>query len=157
VTPILGLDLSYTGTGLVVIDGDEVLRRQLICTEPTDGTDIERCIAIALQVSRAVTRFDIKVAGIENYAYGKIAGGEKLGELGGVIKHRLYSLDVVWVTYPPQSLKKWVLGKAYTRDEGKRRMIKAARNFGCNTYDDNVADAFWVAKWAQALVDMITT
>jgi len=154
---VMGIDLSYTGTGLVVIDGDEVLRRRLICTEPTDGSDIERCLTIADQVSRAVTHFNITVVGIENYAFGKIAGGEKLGELGGVVKARLHTLGCVWMTIPPQSLKKWVLGKAYTRDEGKRRMIKAARNYGCNTYDDNIADAFWTAMWVQALVDMTIT
>jgi Holliday junction resolvasome RuvABC endonuclease subunit len=144
---VIGIDASYTGTGICVIQGDDVLHRQLVCTEPTDGSDIERCLTIASHIGRAAIRFKAEGACIEGYAFGKMAGGEKLGELGGVVKSRLYTLGIPWATVPPQSLKQWVLGKAYRRDEGKRRMIAAARNFGCMTYDDNVADAFWCARW----------
>jgi hypothetical protein len=72
----------------------------------------------------------------------------------------LYRYDTPWATLPPQSLKKYALGgvpqkpkdwpgtHAKWRMAVKQMMIDKAREFGCITDDDNVADAFHMARWA---------
>lgn len=156
----IGLDLSLTGTGLVVYDGESVLHRQLIHTDPKDGSIHCRISYIAAAVGERVREFEPDLVGIEGYAFDKKFGGETLAELNGVVKHYLFHEDTAWATIPPQSLKKRVLGGVPQKPKGwvksndawrkevKKMMIASANTLGCRTADDNVADAFHVARWA---------
>lgn len=155
---IMGLDLSLTGTGVVVLQDDAVLHRELLATDPGMGSQHSRITYIACRIAELVRQHEPDLAAIEGYAFGKQWGTEPLMELGGVTKHYLFHEEVPWVTYPPQSLKKWVLGavppragfskSGYTKHV-KSLMVDAARQHGCETFDDNVADAFHVARWAR--------
>lgn len=156
----IGLDLSITGTGIVVNYAGRVMYQDLIMTSPADGPLHFRISFIANEIARVVREHDPDIIGIEGYAFDKKFGGEMLAELAGVVKHYLFHEDTPWATIPPQSLKKYALGgvpqkpKGWTqsndkwRKEVKKMMIASAAALGCGTEDDNVADAFHVSRWA---------
>lgn len=157
----VGLDLSLTGTGIVVNVDDEVVYQNLIHTQPSDGSQHHRISYIAAETSRLVRLHEPDLVGIEGYAFDKKFGGETLAEIHGVVKHYLFHEEAPWALIPPQSLKKYALGgvpqkpKGWTRSndawrkEVKKMMIASAGTLGCTTEDDNVADAFHVSRWAQ--------
>jgi Holliday junction resolvasome RuvABC endonuclease subunit len=154
----MGLDLSLSGTGVVVKRGEAVLHRSLISTEPAMGSHHARMTLIACTIAEIAREYEPDLVGIEGYAFGKQFNTQPLMELGGVVKHYLFHEECPWVTYPPQSLKKFALGAvpsrsgyskaAYTKYV-KGLMVDAARAGGCETFDDNVADAYHMATWAQ--------
>lgn len=156
----MGLDLSVTGTGLVVLQGEWVVHRRLISTDPADGSHHHRFSTIACAIAEVCREYEPDLVGIENYAFGKQFGTQPLMELGGVVKHYLYHEECPWTTIPPQSLKAWAHGGKIPKANGmskpehrkflKASMIELAREGGCETFDDNVADAFHVARWASA-------
>jgi Holliday junction resolvasome RuvABC endonuclease subunit len=156
----VGLDLSLTGTGIVVVRDGTVIYQNLLHTEPADGSQHSRISYIVYEVAAVVRRVDPDLVGMEGYAFDKKFGGETLAEIHGVVKHYLFHEEAPWALTPPQSLKKYALGgvpqkpKGWTRSndawrkEVKKMMIASAVALGCETGDDNVADAFHVARWA---------
>jgi hypothetical protein len=153
-----GLDLSITGTGLSVYQGGPLIRR-LIHTEPEDGSDCRRMNAITCAIVDEFSEWRPRLVVIEGYAFDKKFGGERLAELHGLIKNRLYCLRIPWTTITPQGLKKEVLGGVPQKPKDwplshdkwrahvKQMMIDEAVRLGCQTGDDNVADAFHLARY----------
>jgi Holliday junction resolvasome RuvABC endonuclease subunit len=129
---------------------------------PTDGSLHYRISYLASEVGEVVRQWEPDLVGIEGYAFDKKFGGETLAELNGVVKHYLFHEDTPWATIPPQSLKKYTLGGVPQKPKGwaksndawrkevKKMMISAANTLGCNTQDDNVADAYHAARWADS-------
>lgn len=162
-----GLDLSLTGTGLSVYQGRAVIRR-LIHTEPSDGSDCARMDKVATAIMVEMSEYRPKLVVIEGYAFDKKFGGERLAELHGIVKNRLYVLGIPWTTITPQGLKKEVLGGVPQKPKDwplshdkwrahvKQMMIDEAVRLGCQTGDDNVADAFHLARYgARHFTDLI--
>ena len=154
----MGLDLSLTGTGVVVKIGETVVHRRLISTDPADGPHHSRFTDIACHIAEICRQYEPDLVGIEGYAFGKQFNTQPLMELGGVVKHYLFHEETPWTLYPPQSLKKYALGAVpkragfgkseYTKHV-KALMVQAARDGGCETFDDNVADAYHMATYVQ--------
>lgn len=146
----LGLDISWTGTGIVVIRGARsTVCRRLVGSEASDGEAGWRMDLVLSAVREVLDEFPmIERVGIEDYARGKLNRREEMGEITGPIKHLLWQRELAYITCAPQQLKKWVLGKAVNGDLGKQLMLAAAQEMGCRTFDHNVADGFHVARWA---------
>lgn len=132
----------------MVLSGSEVVHRRCVGSESSEGEAGWRINLVLEAVRDTLINFPlIEQVGIEDYARGKLMRREEMGEITGPIKHLLWQHELVYITCAPQQLKKWVLGKAVNGDEGKRLMLVAARKQGCKTWDNNVADAFHVARW----------
>lgn len=83
--------------------------------------------------------------GIEQYAFSRQSRGlSGLHELGGVVKNRLFRKEALVLLPTSTEIKKFATGNGAAK---KPQMIAAAQNYGCRTTDDNVADAFHVARW----------
>lgn len=148
----LGLDVSWTGTGIVVTDDGDAVYRALVGTESKEGKETlepgYRLEVVRVGVLRALaTHPDITRAGIEGYARGKLNRREEMGEVTGLVKHLLWRHNIPYFSCAPQELKKWALGEYVNGPKGKVMMLRAAREEGLQTFDDNVADAFWMARW----------
>lgn len=148
----LGLDISWTNTGIVVLRNGDVVHRDLVGTEKREGKKVNeagyRLEVVRVGVLRALALFPrIRRAGIEDYARGKLNKREEMGEVTGVVKNLLWQNGIPYMTVAPQELKKWALGVAVNGDKGKEMMLRAAREEGLVTFDHNVADAFWAGKW----------
>lgn len=149
----LGCDLSLTASGLVAWRNGKCINRQLITSGPEDGTRELRIARIVHGACAMVTRFEPVIVGIEGYAFAKEFGGEALAEIHGVLKHYLHMAGVPFGLIPPKSLQLFALDYGgYTREEAKPLMVAVARAEGVETYDDNIADAYFVAKWAATQV-----
>lgn len=100
---------------------------------------------IAAGVSRTIAvrppRPDL--VGIEGYAYGARNGREVLGEVGGVIRLRLFELDVPYVVVPPASLKRHATGNG---NADKARMMARTRELGGNAVWNNDECDAWLLR-----------
>lgn len=138
----IGLDLSYTGTGIVVWNGKNVLDQVNIRTTKKNK-DEERIDMIGRAVVRMVKKWKPALVGIENYAYGLPMGMARLGELGGVIKYRLFKLEQPVVAIPVNIVRRHVVGNG---NASKDQVIDVAEPF-IHSNDDNLADAWALAKY----------
>lgn len=144
----MGLDLSLTGTGIVVIDeNSEVVVSETI---KNDMRGMQRLEYIKSKVSYRVGNCDPVVICIEDYAMGiRVGQTFSIGELGGVIKLYLYGVHKDPVLVSPTKLKKFVTGKGVADKD--IMMMYVFKNFGFEAPDNNQADAYGLAKMAQIL------
>lgn len=157
----MGLDLSLSATGVVVYDGTKPLRKFVIPTSNNTnqklgarltpsgnfiGNEDERVDYIAGKIFKTYKRFRPTLVAIEGPAYSKHERGQ-IGryELQGVVKWRLRQREALFYTPSPSELKLWLTGDGRA---DKDAMIAAAREHGCMTTNENVADAFAAALHA---------
>ena len=154
----LGLDLSLSGTGIVILDAAGAIRNQSLVghkltRKATVREKLERMIGIAsfiLDKIRAEDRDSESdhplewVAGVEHYAFSAHGAFADLGEVNGVVKTQL------WLAFglePQQviasSARKLVLGKGNTK---KADVMPALAKRGVKFDDHNVADAYVIAE-----------
>jgi len=167
--PVLGLDLSLTGTGIVLIGGDGKPSHgrtvgYALQKGATQQQRIERLIDVAKSISAIIEElfphigtgpsFRDLVIAIEGFAFGARFGGEFLGELQGVVKVQLYSqYGKVPVVYPPTKVRKTVFG--YGGSDKKRIKVIVDKLeeqgvFGDFKFEDhNQRDAWAVAEYAR--------
>lgn len=115
---VVGLDLSYTSTGVsTLFDGVfQPLSSFTFGTTPKQGTDIERAALIGDKIVRhlrSVERANGEVPNIaiEGYAFGRTYNQAKMGELGGVVKGQLLANGYTWETIPVTAIRKVITGK----------------------------------------------
>lgn len=180
---VIGLDLSLTGSGLVVLDASGRLRRarllgtgaenqaakfvkaQMIETgagvyNPGDrkfyGTLDQRIDFILRKIRSAVKKYPPLVVGIEGYAFSKSSPGlQERCEMTGVIKRYLWEKEILTVTPAPTQVKLWATGNGNAK---KPEMISAALKDGFPYDEENMVDAYWVAEWCRFnVLDLIET
>lgn len=146
----IGLDLSLTGTGVVVLDDNgKVLESDRFGykrkRDDSQYKKIERLVYIAHKVVDIAGRhLDFRL-GIENYAYNAKGAQNDLGEVHGVVKVQLFiAFDAVPDMIAVSSARKKALGKG--RFKSKSDIINAVNERGFLTSDDNVADAYVIAE-----------
>lgn len=134
---ITGLDLSLTATGISCADHTDTLKPPsgMLGVRRLDWYRREIVEHIAFPVPMLVV--------IEGYSYNSRVGGERLGELGGVIRLLLYTYDCGFVEIPPATLKKFATGKGNC---GKDEMVAAAVRHGCPASENNSVDAWWLRQ-----------
>lgn len=146
----LGIDPSLTGTGVVLLNFDGVMvERSLIKTTNKLRIDDRLCniVGDVFKVIRSSPK-DTLVVAIEGLAFG--AKGHSMLELAGlhyVLRHRMYiaghSVDHI---VPPMTLKKWVCGKGNAKKE--QMLLQAYKKFGVEFTDNNLCDAYCLARYA---------
>ena len=143
----VGIDQSYTGFGLVVLNEKGYCIEKSILKFPKMKTDGMR---LALINDTLWSKFgtythssiSVKMA-MEGYAYGKILNREKLGELGGIVK-------LVWylaggsepLVVAPTALKAYVTGNGRA---SKDEMLTAIQKLDPDITNHNLADAYGLA------------
>lgn len=158
----IGIDQSYTGFGLVAYEDETGDHRTVLGKFPPTkyGSGVDRLIAINTWLATEVQALcfgqsvNISHVAMEGYANGAKFGREAAGELGAAVKMALRSSLPESVCYPtivaPTALKKFVLGKATT---GKDKMILGIyKKWGAEFDDNNLADAYALARVAEAVV-----
>jgi hypothetical protein len=150
----LGLDLSLTGAGVVVLDeAGVVLRAEVfgysLDRKATPRDKIERIIFIASKVIGVVGELNDAEnvewdAGVEHYAFRQMGAVADLGEINGVVKTQL------WMAYniSPRAVvvsraRKVVLGAGNVK---KEKIISLLRERGLVFLDHNIADAYVIAE-----------
>lgn len=144
----IGVDQSYTGFGLVVLDETGLAIEKNLWKFPKKEGDGERLHIISDFLVWHFYRYkelcpNIQIA-IEGYAYGAKLNREKLGELGGVVKAAIH---IVFYKEPaiiaPTELKKFIAGSGKA---SKEDMLLAVQKLEPNITNHNVADAYGLAR-----------
>lgn len=134
---IYGLDLSLTATGWAILrDGRDLSfgTIQVSSKGPQRLAEIEDMLFSYLGAATSRT----SLAAIEGYAFGSQMA-HSLGELGGIVKTRLWRQGTRQMLVPPQTLKKFVLGKG--SGEKGHMMVALFKQWGVEAPDNNAADA----------------
>lgn len=145
----VGLDLSLTGTGVVVLSHDnEVLLAE---TLKNKLRGMERLEFIRNKITDVIDDYPDATYCVENYAMGSRAGQAfSIGELGGVIKLLLFERGIIPYLVPPTRLKKFITGGG--KAEKDMIMMLVYKRWGWEASDNNTADAYSLSKLGQNLI-----
>jgi Holliday junction resolvasome RuvABC endonuclease subunit len=150
----MGLDLSLTGAGVVVLDEAGAVVRQAVFgyeldRKATPRDKIERILFIASRVIGLVGEVngtgEIEwEAGVEHYAFRQHGAVADLGEINGVVKTQLWlAHGIVPRVVVVSSARKLVTGKGNIK---KDQIIPLLRTRGLVFEDHNIADAYVIAE-----------
>lgn len=139
---VVGLDLSLTATGWACDCGTGVIKvksKGWQRLQEIGSAVIDHAVGVCSNSGEALVV-------IEGYSFASKVGGERMGELGGVVRYLLGINGCPFVEVPPSVLKLFTLGKGGGEATGKDAMLAAAiRKFGFEGNDNNEADA-WMLR-----------
>ena len=146
---VLGIDPSLTETGLCfyTVSGKYVF--ETIKGKKLRG--VERLSFFRDSFSKSIRQYNPVFAIIENYAYATGHSGKPYttGELGGVLRLALYDSKVLFDVVAPPSVKKYCTGSG--RADKNVILKEVYRRWGVDVVSDDLADAFVIAKIAEAV------
>lgn len=149
---IIGLDLSLTHTGFVVLDHDGgVLAYSTIVPKKLRG--VQRLYYIKKEIKKVLIYYKPTLAVIEGYAYTPNAGRTfSIGENGGIIKLLLYIFGINYLVVAPKTLKKFVVGG----NASKKQMEKAIeRQWKEKFKTEHEYDAFGLAMMGHYIINQL--
>lgn len=170
---ILGIDLSLNGTGLAILSDDELFHEPHISKQfprseyanvsvepmewyfgyllsPMPTLNLQRWDVI-LDAILACAETCHQVV-IEGYSFASNMAYARAGaELGGIVRYHLAKRhNQIPLEVPPSTLKKFLTGKG---GADKNQVLKEIyKRYHVDLPDDNMADAFGLAKFGQAMV-----
>jgi crossover junction endodeoxyribonuclease RuvC len=147
-----GVDASFSGTGVIIIDNDcKIIDQKLISTKKKDDIyDIEkRMLFIVNDLSIFLTKYfkDLKLILIEGLSYGSTGdGAAQLAALNYFIRIFLLQNALYYDDVSPSKLKMFASGKGQSK---KNLMLKEVyKRWGIDFDDDNLCDAYCLARLA---------
>lgn len=152
----VGIDQSLSGFGLVIINASsgEHFAHLGKFDRSKFVNDIDRLLYIEEWLHQYLVGWDLDEVCMEGYANGAKFGREKAGELGHTVKRYLrvqHPQEFLPKVVPPTSVKKFATGNGSAK---KNEMLLAVyKRWGVEFKDDNLADAFVLAKIADALAN----
>ena len=140
---VLGIDLSLTGTGLSVVEGDRLLFSE--CYKPKNKSGPTRLIEIRHKVSETIDKYQPELICIEGYSFGSRGRALfQIGELGGLIRVLLHKTGIKWLEITPSQVKKFAAGVGNC---GKDIIMQQVyKRWGMEFKTSDEADAFVLAK-----------
>jgi len=158
---VLGADLSLTGTGIVVLQGDNIIVQELIKSKPptekNPTTEIERIIGIKNRIIEIIedgSAPDLVV--IEGVAL-MVKNATALVQLSGLnymLREYLYSRKIPFLIAVPTTLKKFITGSGKAKKD--MMMLEVYKRYGVSLTDDNECDAYSLAKLGMAVLGIDT-
>jgi len=155
--PYVGLDLSLTGTGYCLKQGNSITIDTIKTTPKTCDNDLARLIHIRNELMRRIP-VNVKMVCIEDFFTPQnpfqIGAAISLAMLGASVRIAMYERKVPFVVVAPSQIKKFVTGKGV----GQKSIVvrEVFRRWGVEAKDDNQADATVLAYLAEALVNPLT-
>lgn len=142
----LGLDLSLTGTGLVIIDDDYKI--QVIELLHIEAREVERLLFLEEEFLNIIKPYADKIdlMAFETPAYRADGQQFSLGEWAGLVKLNLFKMGIKMLKVAPTQLKKYVTGVG--KGEKGVIILDVYKNFGEEIRQNDQADAYVVARIA---------
>lgn len=151
-TNILAIDPS-THMGVVVLSVDT----QRMTATPLEayefhakGKGMPRLAQLGTEVLRILGAYNIDRVVIEGYSFASRHAIVTMAEVGTVIRYFLYQEGYEYREVAPPSLKKFVTGKGNCKKD--LILLNVYKNWGFETDNDNVADAFSLAMYEAAYI-----
>jgi crossover junction endodeoxyribonuclease RuvC len=136
-----GVDPSLTATGLALHGGGLELDAIRVKSKGLDRLRLLRDHVVGFCLPASLVA-------IEGYAYGAKFNRESMGELGGILRLALYEAGIDFIDVPPTVLKKFVTGKGNAQKQ--QMLLSVYKKWGVDITDDNIADAYALARFAEA-------
>lgn len=148
----IGIDPSYSSTGIVVLDtttNTQPLKAFTVKAGSSSERFGERVKKILDKIDELVVEYDVKSTFIvmEGAAFASEFGAFKLGKLSGVIEYHLHSLGVEYCLVAPTFLKKVACGNGAAAKDDVRRGILSRWRYSSLSNDIN--DAYTLAQIAK--------
>jgi Holliday junction resolvasome RuvABC endonuclease subunit len=154
-TYVVGIDQStkHTGVCILTAEGSCVL---LELIEPKNTLrDVERLAYVRNSLRGMLNPYKIEHSAMEGYSYHSLSKKFLLGEVGSAVKLVLYDFNIPLTVVAPKQLKKFVTSRG---DAEKSDMITCVnKQWEMSVTDDNLADAYGLARIALELVRPVTT
>ena len=147
----IGLDLSLTGSGVVVLRHHGVAVRRTLKNR-LRGYErlawIRDRVAEVVREAQEASRLPV-VAVIEGYAFGAAHKAHDIGELGGVVRTMLFEDGVPFALVPPPTLKKFATGAGNAPKDNV--LMQVLKRWGVEMADNNQGDAYALARFGELL------
>lgn len=156
---VIGIDQSYKSAGVCIMNEDSsVCDMYTIKTDKTQGDIFYRANYIAEQVAAVVEKYHPVCLGLEGLAFAKF--GDATRDLAGlqfvVVSALRYKYNFEAIVIPsPNEVKKYATGKGnadkvavYEALPEDIRKTLEAKNYRKTTGLYDIADAYWIAKYA---------
>lgn len=131
---VIGVDLSLTATAIADGESTRVIRSKL--------RGIERLDEISGLVLKAGAAEPDMLVVVEGYTFARAHRLAELGELGGVVRYRLWDAGVRYIDVSPAVVKKYATGKG---NAPKPAVLSAAvKRSGIEFATDDESDAWWL-------------
>jgi crossover junction endodeoxyribonuclease RuvC len=153
----IGIDPSLTGTGIVYLKDDEIVYQELISSKPR-GKDVINELERILDI---IKRVDIdedvcpKLIAMEGLAFmaRNTSALVQLGYLNYRLRENFYNNKHKFIIVAPTSLKKFACEKGNAKKE--MVLLETYKRWGMSFNDDNLCDAYVLARIAQAYSEEI--
>ena len=155
---VIGLDLSLTSTGAVVLgpgeeqgsgEGDPYTESLVIKSKYKGEARLEH---LREQIMALVGLNQPDLIVIEGYAFGRPNAMAPIAELGGVVKHSLYTHGWPFILVPPTRAKKFACGKGNAKKDEVRLGVYKRWGFEAKTNDE--VDAYVLARIGRAYLGL---
>lgn len=144
----VGLDLSLTGTGLIVLNQDQKIIEQKLISTKSNMEIEERIMKIWDEIKFIENIIHRESIGIEGISYGSSKNPIIFSELVALnfyVRIKLKENNINPIIIAPTSLKKFVTGKGNIK---KELMLKEIfKRWGADFNDNNLADAYALAMF----------
>ena len=159
----IGVDLSFTGTGLVCLQDGKIKLQHEIKTE-FESKNVKIRLQRIKKISKNIQDFiktsieDLgknyipEIIVIEGYSFASRSGmAVSIGELGGLVREMLSTIPKHFIEIPPSQLKKFITGKGNC--EKNLMLLKTFKMFNEEFDNNNICDAFGLAKIGECCID----
>lgn len=142
----LGLDLSLTATGLIVInEKEEIIESELISTKSSEEIE-NRILFISNKVLSIVEKYPGCTIKMEGLSFG--SSSSSMLELAALHYYIRISLKLKLLNYevvPPTVLKKFLTGKGQAKKE--LMLLYVFKKYGIEFQDNNLCDAYTLSRY----------
>jgi len=142
---ILGLDLSLSSTGYVLLDEDLVVWSGSVAGGQL--RDVERLQHFDRWIRGELRDRRFNHVGIEGYSFASQFRGPALGELGGVMKLAIHQHRIPMTIVPPSTWKKALCGKGNL--DKRNASVEIQRRYGVAFANEDTLDAWAVAMYVR--------
>ena len=154
----LGLDLSLTGTGVVVLNDGKIVKQRLIKSKPiSDGKpsdEVKRIRKIVEEIELIVGDSTPTIAVIEGLAFmvKNATALVQLAALNYMTRAMLMDYNVPFLIIAPTSLKKFVTGNGAAKKDVM--LIETYKRWGVSILNDNECDAYGLARLGYSILQL---
>ena len=142
----VGLDFAFAKNGFVTLGEDGTLLTKKLLISSPKKSDEERLDDIMLEISMDIPK-KTKLVCLEGLSFG--SKGNSLAQMGALhylVRLFLYHNKIDYKIITPTQLKKFVTGSG--RVQKNLMLLKIYKKWGIEFDDDNLADAYALARFA---------
>lgn len=153
----LGIDLSLSNTGCIHLKDGSIVKSQTIKSKPhadkTPITELKRLMHIRDNINTT----NVELAVIEGMAFmaRNTTALTQLSGLNYMVREYLFHRNIQYVIVTPTQLKKFVSGKGNCQKD--LMLLETYKRYGVSFSDDNLCDAYGLARIGEALLEQNTS